>query len=185
MIRLKHLDLTQELPFDEKNKFFYSNFFLIFSFFSKSFSEDKIVFLDIEFAVNNSNIGKKILNNLNEARKNEINKLKKIEEELKAKDQDINNVKNIISKDELDKKIKEFKKDIEKFNIKKNEIQKKFVNDKNNKLDELFKKINPLIIRYMDDNSIEMIIDKNNVYLAKSNLDITKNIIELINNNFN
>ena len=57
--------------------------------------------------------------------------------------------------------------------------------DKNNKLDELFKKINPLIIEYMDDNSIDMIIGKNSVYLAKSNLDITKNIIELINKNFN
>jgi Skp family chaperone for outer membrane proteins len=159
-------------------------FLIFFSSFSKSYSEDKIVFLDVEFAVNNSNIGQKILNNLNETRKNEINKLKKIEEELKVKDQDINNVKNIISKDELDKKIKEFKKEIEKFNAKKNQIQKQFAKDKNNKLDELFKKINPLIIKYMDDNSIEMIIGKNNVYLAKSNLDITKDIIELINKNF-
>ena len=166
------------------------NFFLIIlllflSFFSKSYSEEKIVFLDIEFAVNNSNIGKKVLNNLNEIRKNEINKLKIIEEELKAKDKEINNIKNIISKDELNKKINDFKKDVAKFNERKNEIQKKFVNDKNNKLDELFKKINPLIINYMDDNSIKMIIGKNNVYLAKSNLDITKDIIELINNNFN
>ena len=31
----------------------------------------------------------------------------------------------------------------------------------------------------MNDNAIEMIIGKNNVYLAKSNLDITK-IIELM-----
>ena len=160
-------------------------FLIFFSSFSKSYSEDKIVFLDVEFAVNNSNIGQKILNNLNETRKNEINKLKKIEEELKGKDKEINNVKNIISKEELDKKIKEFKKDIEKFNLRKNEIQKKFVKDKNNKLDELFKKINPLIIKYMDDNSIDMVIGKNSVYLAKSNLDITKNIIELINKNFN
>jgi Skp family chaperone for outer membrane proteins len=37
----------------------------------------------------------------------------------------------------------------------------------------------------MDDNSIDMIIGKNSVYLSKSNLDITKNIIELINKNFN
>ena len=160
-------------------------FLIFFSSFSKSYSEDKIVFLDVEFAVNNSNIGQKVLNNLNETRKNEINKLKKIEEELKGKDKEINNVKNIISKEELDKKIKEFKKDIEKFNLRKNEIQKKFVKDKNNKLDELFKKINPLIIEYMDDNSIDMIVGKNSVYLAKSNLDITKNIIELINKNFN
>ena len=37
----------------------------------------------------------------------------------------------------------------------------------------------------MDDNSIDMVIGKNSVYLAKSNLDIKNNIIELINKNFN
>ena len=168
----------------KKKNFLLLIFFLFFSFFSTSYSEDKIVFLDVEFAVNNSNIGKKILKNLNEIRKTEINKIKKIEEDLKAKDQEINNVKNIISKEELDKKIKEFKNDVEQFKAKKNEIQKNFMNNKNKKLDELFKKINPLVIEYMNDNSIEMIIGKNNVYLAKSKLDITKNIIELINNNF-
>ena len=93
-------------------------------------------------------------------------------------------MKNIISKDELDKKIKEFQNDVKKFNIQKEEIQKEFINNKNKKLDELFQKINPLIIQYMNDNAIEMIIGKNNVYLAKSNLDITKKIIELIDKNF-
>ena len=82
----------------KKINFFLLIFLLFFSFLSKSFSDEKIVFLDIEFAVNNSNIGKKALNNLNEIRKNEINKLKKIEEELKVKDQDINNVKILFQK---------------------------------------------------------------------------------------
>ena len=159
-------------------------FFLTFSFYSKTLGNDKIVFLDIDFAVNNSNIGKKTLNSLQEIRSSEIKKLKNIEVELKSKEKEINNMKNIISKDELDKKIKEFQNDVKKFNIQKEEIQKEFVNNKNKKLDELFKKINPLIIEYMNDNAIEMIIGKNNVYLAKSNLDITKKIIELIDKNF-
>ena len=160
-------------------------FFIIFLFNSVSKSDEKIVFLDIEFAVNNSNIGKKILNDLDQTRNNEIQKLKIIEKELKFQEQEINNVKNIISKEELDNKINEFKKGVKEFKVKKNEIQKNFANSKNKKLEELFKKINPLIIGYMNDNSIEMIIGKNNVYLAKSNLDITKNIIEIINKNFN
>ena len=160
-------------------------FFIIFLFNSVSKSDEKIVFLDIEFAVSNSNIGKKILNDLDQTRNNEIQKLKIIEKELKSQEQEINNVKNIISKEELENKIKEFKNGVKEFKIKKNEIQKNFANSKNKKLEELFKKINPLIIGYMNDNSIEMIIGKNNVYLAKSNLDITKKIIELINKNFN
>ena len=169
----------------KKLTFYFLIFFLTFSLYSKTLGNDKIVFLDIDFAVNNSNIGKKTLNSLQEIRSNEIKKLKNIEVELKSKEKDINNMKNIISKDELDKKIKEFQNDVKKFNIQKEEIQKEFINNKNKKLDELFQKINPLIIQYMNDNAIEMIIGKNNVYLAKSNLDITKKIIELIDKNFN
>ena len=168
----------------KKLTFYFLIFFLTFSFYSKTLGNDKIVFLDIDFAVNNSNIGKKTLNSLQEIRSSEIKKLKNIEVELKSKEKEINNMKNIISKDELDKKIKEFQNDVKNFNIQKEEIQKEFINNKNKKLDELFKKINPLIIEYMNDNAIEMIIGKNNVYLAKSNLDITKKIIELIDKNF-
>ena len=168
----------------KKLTFYFLIFFLTFSFYSKTLGNDKIVFLDIDFAVNNSNIGKKTLNSLQEIRSSEIKKLKNIEVELKSKEKEINNMKNIISKDELDKKIKEFQNDVKNFNIQKEEIQKEFINNKNEKLDELFKKINPLIIEYMNDNAIEMIIGKNNVYLAKSNLDITKKIIELIDKNF-
>ena len=169
----------------KKFNIYFLIFFLTFSFHSTTKSDDKIVFLDVEFAVSNSNVGKKTLNELNQAKNNEIKKLKIIEKDLKSKEQEINNIKNIVSKEELENKIKEFKKDVETFKIKKKEIQKNFTNNKNKKLDELFKKINPLIIGYMNDNSIDMIIGKNNVYLAKSNLDITKNIIDLINKNFN
>ena len=169
----------------KKFNIYFLIFFLTFSFHSTTKSDEKIVFLDVEFAVSNSNVGKKTLNELNQAKNNEIKKLKIIEKDLKSKEQEINNIKNIVSKEELENKIKEFKKDVEKFKIKKKEIQKNFTNNKNKKLDELFKKINPLIIGYMNDNSIDMIIGKNNVYLAKSNLDITKNIIDLINKNFN
>ena len=97
---------------------------------------------------------------------------------------EINKIKNIISKEELNSKISEFQTEIKDFNSQKDQIQKKFLNDRNKELDELLKKINPLIIKFMDDNSIEMIINKSNVYLAKTKLDITKNIIELINKNY-
>ncbi len=168
-------------------KFNYIAISIIIIFFStfKSYAENNIVFLDIEKAVNQSNIGKKILSDLNNIRLNEINKLKVIENNLKDKDTEINKVKNIISKEELNIKINELKNEINQFNNKKDEIQKNFLTNKNKQIDELFKKINPLIIQYMDENSIDMIIGKNNIYLAKSSLDITENIILLINNNLN
>ena len=42
--------------------------------------------------------------------------------------------------------------------------------------------INPIIEKYMSDNSIYMIMDKKNVFIANNNYDITKKLIELIDN---
>lgn len=166
-----------------KSKFLIT-FFLITFFNISAYGENQIVLLDLDYAVSNSNVGKNILQKLNKTRSEEIKKLKIVESRLVKKEEEINKIKNIISKEELNSKITEFQKEIKEFNLQKDKIQKKFLNDKNQELEELLKKINPLIIKFMDDNSIEMIISKSNVYLAKTKLDITKNIIELINKNY-
>lgn len=158
--------------------FFYS----LFSSFA--YASSNIVFLDIEYAVNNSNIGKKLLNDLQKIQKEEISKLKILEDDLKKKDTEINKVKNIISKEELENKIKLLKKEINEYNIKKDEIEIKFNNNKDKRQEDLIKQINPLIIKYMSDNSIDLIISKQIVYLGKSERDITNDILQLINESF-
>ena len=44
--------------------------------------------------------------------------------------------------------------------------------------------INPIIEKYMTDNSIYMLIDKKNVFIASQDYDITDNLIELIDSEF-
>ena len=44
------------------------------------------------------------------------------------------------------------------------------------------KLISPLINEYMDKNSISILMEKKNIFIAKSNYDITQNILEIINN---
>ena len=72
------------------------------------------------------------------------------------------------------------------------EFQKYKIN-KNNEIENLKKKrninimnfinlINPIIEKYMTDNSIYMLIDKKNIFIANNNYDITKKLIELIDN---
>ena len=62
-------------------------------------------------------------------------------------------------------------KEIENLKIKRNRNIVKFLN-----------LINPIIEKYMSDNSIYMIIDKKNVFIARKNYDITNKLIELIDN---
>lgn len=167
-------------------KYIFKTLFLLIFFltqYSIAYSKN-IVFLDFEFAITNSNIGKKTLDNLEKINSEENEKLKIIEQSLNKKNEEINNLKNIVSKEEIEKKINEFQEEIKKFNIEKNKVQKKFIANKNKQLDELLKKINPLIIEYMSDNSIELILSKKSVYLGKTELDITENILKIINENF-
>ena len=46
---------------------------------------------------------------------------------------------------------------------------------------ELLKNLNPIIKDYMVEKKIRMVIDKKNLLLADDNLDITKDIIALLN----
>ena len=66
---------------------FYKNFFIIFIIIFFNFptiakSNTTVAYLDMDFIFKNSNFGKKIISNLNETNKKNIDKLKKKEKEL-------------------------------------------------------------------------------------------------------
>ena len=48
-----------------------------------------------------------------------------------------------------------------------------------------FQKITPIIENYMADNSINLLLEKKNIFIGKSNIDITDDILILINNKLN
>ena len=47
-------------------------------------------------------------------------------------------------------------------------------------IDNYLKQINPLIEDYVKKNSIEMVINKNNLFIASKKLDISNDIIQII-----
>ena len=46
---------------------------------------------------------------------------------------------------------------------------------------ELLKNLNPIISEYMKEKKIRMVVDKKSLLLADQNLDITKDIMDLLN----
>ena len=46
---------------------------------------------------------------------------------------------------------------------------------------ELLQKLNPIIKKYMSDNKIRIVLDREAVLLGDSSLDITSKIIEILN----
>jgi len=164
----------------------FKNFFFILIFLSISISstkaEEKVSYIDIDYILTTSVAGKLLLNKLKEEEDLKINMFKTKDEDFKKKENKILAKKNLISEAEI-------KKDLKSLQIEFNEYR----NDKIKQIEELKVKrnrnivnflnlLNPIIEKYMSDNSIYMIIDKKNVFIANKDYDITNNLIELINN---
>lgn len=167
------------------NKFFLYLSIFIFIFTSNVSGEDKFFFLELDKIVNNSDLGKKTIEKINKLNAENIKILKIRENELKELENEIKKKRNVVSDAEYSKEIELFKGKIKDFNNEKNTLVKKFNNFKKKELDLFFKKINPIIQNYMDENSIEIIIDSKYVFMGKTSSDITLKIIEQINQNTN
>ena len=150
---------------------------------SFSFSAEKTVFLDIDFVLNNSNFGKSIYSKLDELNKKNFDDLIKMEKELETKKNAIDASKNISTKENLEKEISLFNQDIKKFRSEKDKILKNFKIKKKNEIDNFLTKVNPLIQEYMKNNSISIVLSKNQIFMGNVEMDITSDIIELVNRN--
>ena len=148
---------------------------------SKVWSNENIAFLDINYIVNKSKPAISIINKIEKLKEKETKKLKKIEDELKKKNDEIVKSKNLLSEKELNDKIVSLRKEAKTFEQEKiktiNEINKKRAAELNNFL----QRIKPVVEEYMKKNSISIIIDKKNLFMAKSENDITKDILDLVN----
>ena len=150
---------------------------------SFSFSAEKTVFLDIDFVLNNTNFGKSIYLELDELNKKNFDNLVKMEKELEKKKKAIDASKNISTKENLEKEISLFNQDVNKFRSEKDKILKNFEIKKKNEIDNFLTRVNPLIQDYMKDNSISIVLSKNQIFMGNVEMDITSDIIELVNKN--
>ena len=160
--------------------------FIIIFFLLNSFSisqENKIVYIDMDLLISKSLAGKSINNQIKSQNKNNLEKFKKIEIDIKKEDEDISNKKNILSEDEYKKMVSQLNKKIKNYRVMVSENV-----DKNNKLKisatkKLIKKLNPILSDYSEKNSISIILQKRDIIIGKSSLNITDDIIKILDDN--
>ena len=163
-------------------RFLFLIFFILFS--QNVFAENKIVFIDIDFLMKNSNIGKLSLKKLEELNNKNVNILKGNEKELKEKEKTLLQKKNIISKEEFENEIKILKIQINEFKTNKDNMVKDFNTLKVKELNTVLEKFNKKIQEYMSQNSIDIVLNKNNIFIGKVTSDITNDILIEINKEF-
>jgi outer membrane protein len=156
----------------------------IFSFIcnQKSFAEDLIiVFVDMDKIIATSNAGKKIQNSMDKFAKKENQKFDSIESNLKKKEQEILKQKNIISKEELDKKVKSFQTELSKLRKEKIEFNRNIIKRNQESTNKIVNEINKILTEYASNNSVSLIIQKKNIIIGKTELDITPQILKEFN----
>ena len=162
-------------------KIFYKIILIFFIIINTSYSSEKFAFVDIDLIINGSEIGKKLNKNLNEKIKKEDTRLKQKEKDLKAKENKILTQKNILSEDELNKLLSELRNEISNFRQERIDINNKFRDQKLKETNSLVASLNNILANYAEKNSISLIIQKKNIVIGKSELDITKDILEIFN----
>ncbi len=155
--------------------------FLFNSLASISYANQNLKFINLDLLVKNTNIGKIMLEKINQIDQSNIEKLKLYEKELKKIESDIKIKKNIISETEFKKELQAYKIKIDEYNKEKDLMVKNLSDFKNTELQKFFKIINPVIENYMEKNSIEIIFNSKNIFIGNKKSDLTLKIVEEIN----
>jgi len=143
-------------------------------------SEEQIVYLDLDNIVANTKAGKLIISNLEKSKKSTLAKFEKKEKELKKIENDINKQKNILSEEDLKKKLIEFRKEINTFQNDRQNVINDFNKKKVKEFNNFFQKITPIIQTYVSEKNIDIVLDRKNIFVASKKKDITQEIIKII-----
>jgi Skp family chaperone for outer membrane proteins len=164
----------------------FKKFFLIlvFLFLSINFlkADDRVSYIDIDYVLTNTIAGKQLLEILKKEEELKINNFKLNEDNFKNEEKKILSKRNLISKEEINKELKILQVKFQKYRKKKIKEVDELKTKRNININDFLNLINPIIEKYMSDNSIYILIDKKNIFIAKKEYDITNNIIELIDN---
>ena len=132
-------------------KKFFIIFFLFNFFFSNlSLSAERIVYLDLDFILSNSNKGKLILSNLENLNKKNVETLKSKEKLIKEEEDELIKQKNIISSEAYNDKVKNLRNKIQILREEKNKLANNFTEERKIKINEFFKIIDKVLREYVE-----------------------------------
>ena len=145
----------------------------------------QIAYIDINFILKTSDVGKSLNLYLEELKKKDLIKYKQIESDLVKKEKELIAQQNILNKEEFQKKLNSLTSEVQKYRSDKKSSVDELNKFKIEKTKEILGILNPIITKYVDSNSISIVFPKKNIIVGKKNLDITNQIIELLNKNIN
>ena len=154
--------------------------FLIILKFEIATANEKIAFIDLNFIINNSVAGDSINTLIKDLSKKKNKEFKATENEIKKDENELISKKNIIDESIYNEKVNEIKLRINDYKLERQKFNKD-LNEKKIKYNNfLLEKLNPIISNYVEKNSITIVLPKKMIIIGKKDLDITKQILEIL-----
>ena len=147
---------------------------------SKAISNE-IYFIDFGKVMNESIAGKKAQDQLKNLFKNSNQKVNDTGKKLKEEETKLISQKTVLSKDEYKKKADELRKKVFNLNKERENAIKDIAKKRTKAKDELLKKLNPILGKYMEEKNIAVVIDKKNVLMGNKKFELTNEIIGILN----
>ena len=148
---------------------------------NQAFSEQKIAFVDMDKIISTSKSGSSILKQLTDLNNKNSKFLKDEKKKFQEKETKLIAQKNILSETDFDNKLNELKSEIKNYNQNRNKMLTDFNKLKIDNTNSLLRLINPILVKFSNDKEIAIILQKKDLVVAKTQLDITDEVIKIIN----
>ena len=125
--------------------------------------------------------GSSIFKQLKDINNKNLNFLKNEEKKFKEQEKKLIAQKNIITEDDFTNKVEKLKSEINDYNLDRKKMIEEFNKLKVENTNNLLKQINPILTKYSKENEISIILQKKDLIIGKTELDITDEIIKIIN----
>ena len=161
--------------------FFITIFFLGYSLNSNA---DALYFIDFAKVLNQSKSGSEAQLKLKNKFTRETKKFQKIEESIKKDESELILQKKIISAEDYKKKVATLRKKVSDLQKNRQKSFSSIAKSRDLAKQNLLKAVNPIIKKYMTDNKIRIILNKKEVIMGDTSLEITSQIITILNKEF-
>ena len=160
--------------------FFLIIFFSIINLKNFAYTEEKIVYLNVNYVFSNSVSGKEANKSFETKIKNLENDVNKFTKNINSEKENLIKQKNILSETEYNKKFTDIDNKIKEFN--------KTIKIKNDEIVDLRKKVRSkftdelrkILSTYSSQNSILMILKQEDILMGSKTLDISNDILKIV-----
>ena len=159
---------------------------IVFIFFliiltSNNLYSDIPHYVDFKYILNKSKAGAEAQSYLQKKLKEGLKTVKEKEKKIQEEEKKIIQQKKIISAEEYKKKVTALRSKVSSLQKERNSLLENIAQKKTKARNELLKSLNPIIKNYMKEKKIRMVVDKKSLLLADETLDITQDIIKILN----